>query len=117
MHIIFGNSHQELFNNFTVLELDTFHNPVDNQRITAYCVVDVIPLTEFPLVEARKKVHSDLILCYSNQHWDYCETAIGELMGKWNGSLDSFYSNLLQRITEYKDIVLPEGWDGSVEKL
>ena len=34
------------------------------------------------------------------------------LMGKWNGELDSFYTDLLKRVMNYKENEPPEEWDG-----
>lgn len=116
MHIIFGDSVTELPDTFTILELDTFKVSTSDEVVTAYCVVEKIPLTEFPLLEAHKKVHEDLIKAYRGQHWNYCEQAIGSLTGKWNGELDTFYSSLLERIQDLKETTLPEDWDGVLVK-
>jgi len=45
-------------------------------------VVEKIPLQEFPLIDAHIKLHADVIENYRLQHWDYCEKAIGALLGK-----------------------------------
>lgn len=112
MHIIFGDSVKQLPDSYTILELDTFRVQSTNDLITAYCVIDTIPLSDFPLAEAHKKIHADLISAYKNQHWNYCEQAIEGLMGKWNGDVDTFYSDLLQRIVNYKETPPEPDWDG-----
>lgn len=111
MNIIFGDAVNTIPNSYTVLELDTFRLP-DNTTSVAYCVVEKIPLTEFDKLEAYRKVHADLLVNYRAREWTYCEHAIEGLVGKWNGELDSFYSNLLLRVINYKQNQPPDDWDG-----
>lgn len=115
MHIIFGDAIKEIPNSFTVLELDTIST--NNNVVTAYCVVEKIPLQEFPLIDAHIKLHADVIDNYRNQHWEYCEKAIDALLGKWNGEVDSFYQTLLERIKTFKEIPPSADWTGIVDKL
>jgi hypothetical protein len=117
MNIIFDELLETVPDNYTVLELDTFNVVAENKRITAYCVVEKIPLAEFDKLEAYKKVHSDLIENYRHRNWEYCEHAIEGLMGKWNGELDTFYSDLLLRVMEYKQTPPSDKWDGSRIKI
>lgn len=116
MHIIFGDSVDQLPDSYTILELDTFRIQDTKELATAYCVIETIPLSEFPLANAHKKIHADLIQAYKNRHWAYCEQAIEGLMGKWNGDLNTFYTDLLQRIVELKDKELPGDWTGVIDK-
>jgi hypothetical protein len=113
MHIIFGSAAQEIPNSFTVLELDTFRMVKENRTETAYCVVEKIPLTEFAMLDAYKKIHADLVLYYKQRQWEYCENAIDGLMGKWNGELDTFYSDLLARVIKFKENEPGSAWDGT----
>jgi hypothetical protein len=115
MNIIFGESLKDIPDSFTVLELDTF-KLADGTTSTAYCIIEKIPLTDFDKLEAYKKVHNDLLTNYRLRHWTYCEHAIEGLMGKWNGELDSFYSNLLLRVLEYKQNPPDEQWQGTLVK-
>ena len=117
MHIIFGDSKNQLPDSFTVLELDTFRMQSTNDLATAYCVIETIPLAEFPLADAHKKIHADLIQAYKNRHWAYCEQAIEGLMGKWNGDLNTFYTDLLQRVVNYKENPPDEAWDGTIIRI
>jgi hypothetical protein len=116
MHIIFGDAVKEIPDSYTVLELDTFDLKTENKTVTAYCVVEKIPLSEFSTAAANKELHSNLIKYYQKQHWDFCEQAINALMGKWNGELDTFYLNLLERINTYKNNELDTNWNGHVSK-
>jgi hypothetical protein len=115
MHIIFGDAVKEIPNSFTVLELDTFKMS-NNQTATAYCVVEKIPLAEFAMIEAHKELHANLLQYYRKQQWNYCEQAINALMGKWNGEIDSFYTELLTRIEDLKNNPPEPDWNGYLTK-
>ncbi len=115
MHIIFGDAVKEIPDSFTVLELDTFQ--LDEQKTaTAYCVVEKIPLNEFTVLDAHKQLHADLIKYYREQRWSFCEQAIEALVGKWNGELDTFYTDLLLRINQLKSQDLDKNWQGVIFK-
>ena len=116
MNIIFGDALEALPNNYTFLELDTFVLPPDGNSRTSYCVIEKVALTDFPLMEAYIKVHTDMMQAYRDKNWDYCLHAIQGLTGKWNGELDSFYANLLQRVKNYQTNPPGEGWTGVIDK-
>ena len=101
---------------YTVLTLDTFSLP-DGSLHTAYCVVENIPIDELPKTEHLKKLHANLILNYSQQNWNYCEQAIEQLMGKWCGEVDSFYQELINRISHLKTQTLNDNWNGVIAKV
>lgn len=115
MNIIFGDP-TPLKEKYTVLELDTFRSPTTNETMTAYCLVDVIPLADMPTASNWIQIHSDLMQAYRQRHWNYCRQAIEGLTGKWNKDLDSFYSDLLGRINEYENNPPSTDWDGSILK-
>jgi len=117
MHIIFGSTAQEIPNSFTVLELDTFRMVKENRTDTAYCVVEKVPLTELAMLDAYKKIHADLVLYYRQRQWNYCENAIEGLMGKWNGELDTFYSDLLARVIDFKQNEPDSDWNGTLLRI
>jgi hypothetical protein len=51
---------------YTVLELDTIRIlPVD-QLVTAYCLVDAIPILNMPKAESMKNLHENTVSCYLN---------------------------------------------------
>ena len=111
MHIIFGQSLHLVPDSFTVLELDTFRVLEKDGLYTAYCVVEKIPLEEFSMLDNLKKIHQDLVEQYKKQNWDFCSRAIEQLMGKFNGEVDSFYQNLAERINYYRNNPPGEEWD------
>jgi len=117
MNIIFGDSIKDSPDSFTVLELDTFKFVSEGRTATAYCVIEKIPLTDFDKLEAYKKVHADLLENYRLQNWTYCEHAIEGLIGKWNGEIDTFYTDLLMRVQAYRQTPPDPSWDGTRVKI
>lgn len=98
MNIILGNEPADrLRENYTVLELETFTKQ-DGGQITAYCVVEQIPLNELSMLEQNKLLHESFVREFNNKNYKFCEDAAEHLMGKFNGELDSFYLEILQRI-------------------
>jgi len=53
---------------------------------------------------------------YRKRNWRYCEDVIEHLTGKWGGEVDTFYSELFQRIQNLKQMSLAEDWTGRVDK-
>lgn len=117
MNIIFGDAVDQIPDSYTVLELDTIKIRPGDHEFKAWCVVESIPLPEFPMLESLKKIHSDLLKQYREQNWEFCEQAIKSLTGKFNGELDSFYAELSRRITEYKATPPAKDWDWSITKI
>lgn len=116
MHIIFGESAKDLDQKFTVLELDTIKFQQTGQTVTSYCLVENIPLGDFPVIDAYVKVHHDMMQAYRDQNWEYVETAIKGLSGKWNGEVDSFYEHLFQRVQHLKENPPGDNWEWAVVK-
>jgi hypothetical protein len=117
MHIIFGDAVKNIPDSYTVLELDTVRRPPDMIPVTAYCLIEKIPLGEFPLAAHYRELHENLIKYYKQREWAYCKQVITEtLRGKWDGDLDTFYDNLLQRIENYSTNPPPDDWDGTLSQ-
>lgn len=98
MQIIFGNSVNLVRPRYTVLELDTFQIPNQNQTLTAWCVIEKIPLEEFGVVQNLVQLHADMMNHYQQQHWSSCLQILRQLKGRWSGEVDSFYCDLEARI-------------------
>jgi hypothetical protein len=97
MNIILGSEPAEkLQENYTVLELESFNK--DGKEITAYCIVDQVPIMELPLLEHHKKLHLEFLTEYKKGNYTFCVEAASHLRGKFNGDLDSFYDELLTRL-------------------
>ena len=117
MNIIFGKDQAEqLKDRYTVLELDTVKYQVDGPGVTAYCIVDTIPLMELPSVESMSELHDNLMKNYRARDWNYCLQAIDHLYGQWGNELDSFYDILRSRITKFQDNDPGANWDPTILK-
>jgi len=117
MNIIFGTEMaKQAHDRYIVLELDTFNLLPTNEVVTAYCVVETVPIEEMPAIERLKESHSNLMAEYRKRNWSYCEDTIAHLISKWSGDLDSFYIELSQRIQDLKQQDLPEDWTGRLDK-
>ena len=115
MNIIFGRDQAaSLAQRYTVLELDTIR--VNGTELTAFCVVESIPIMDMPKVESMKNLHENLIIEYRKRNWNYCEQALEHLTGFWGHDLDTFYDNLRQRVADYSKNEPNESWDGVVVK-
>jgi hypothetical protein len=109
MHIIFKEQLQSILEKYTVLELDTF-KMADGAKHTACCVIENLPIVELSQVQHFKELHENLIKNYGLKNWDFCEHALEHLMGKWGGELDSFYTDLKNRIQKLKTMTLDDSW-------
>jgi hypothetical protein len=116
MNIIFGDAVAQVAGTHTVLELDTFKLMPSEQLVKSYCVIDNLPLAEFPQLEANKKIHHQLIEQYKQQNWEFCRSALHSLTGCWNGEMDTFYQHLAGRIDEYALNPPDADWNGIILK-
>jgi hypothetical protein len=117
MNIIFGREQAaSLDSKYTVLELDTLRIGEDGNIVTAFCVVENVPILDMPKVEKMKELHSNLMVEYRKQNWNYCTQALEHLVGFWGGELDSFYNTISSRIAEYENQDPGDDWDGSLDK-
>lgn len=117
MNIIFGIESVTPFEErYTVLELDTFVLRPTDEVVTAYCLVETVPIQEMPAINSLKDLHSNLMAEYRKRNWKYCEDAVAHLTGKWGGELDSFYGELHQRILTLKHQDLDEEWTGRLDR-
>lgn len=117
MHIIFGEEQAKtLTEKYTVLELDTLQFESDGPLATAYCVIENVSITDLPRIESMRNLHSQLIVNYRRQDWNYCNQALDQLIGFWSGEVDSFYNELRTRIAKYIEQDPGESWDGIIKK-
>jgi hypothetical protein len=106
----------EMQSKYTVLELDTIRIMPEGKNVTAYCVIENIPIPDLPRVESLRKLHENLIIEYRKKNWNYCAQSLEHLMGFWGGEADSFYQDLSQRIAKYIEQDPGESFDGIIEK-
>jgi hypothetical protein len=100
---------------YVLLELDTFNHPKHPKPITAYCVIDQIPLSEIGQITAYLTWHQELIDDYKCKNWENCLRTIPMLMGHFNSEVDSFYQTLEQRIKTLIENPPQSSWDGVLD--
>lgn len=117
MNIILGEDQaRPLAEKYTVLTLDSFSIASNPQPIKSFCVIENMPITEMAQCESYRDLHENLMINYGRRNWNYCEQAIEHLMGRWNRELDSFYTNLLDRVQQHKQQEPPEDWTPTLSR-
>ena len=112
MNIIFDTENiDQIKNNNILLELDTFYFAKLDKTATAYCVVNNVRLTEFDKIEQHQRLHADMINAYKNKDFKLCQDLQEHLIGAFGGELDSFYSELTNRITNIESAPLIKDWN------
>ena len=115
MNIIFGRDQAAAMSSrYTVLELDTIR--LGEQELTAFCVIESMPILDMPKIESMKNLHENLLIEYRKRDWNYCTQALEHLTGFWNHEVDTFYDNLKARIDSYIENDPGDEWDGVIEK-
>ena len=117
MNIILGRENiEQAQEKYTVLELDTLIINGAADPVTAYCLIEQVPIDQIAGIDQFRDLHQNLMANYRKRNWKYCENAIEHLRGKWGGELDSFYTEMSQRISLLRQQVLDDDWNGSIIK-
>jgi hypothetical protein len=117
MHIIFGDDQaQELAKKHPVLELDTFQNGENGPLVRAFCVIENVPIPDLPRIDSMKNLHSNLMINYYKQDWNFCIQAIEQLLGYWGTEVDTFYIDLKHRIENFIETEPGSTWTGIIVK-
>lgn len=113
MNIMFEDSiTDDVKSKYTLLPLDTFYFADADKKSTAYCLIENTPIQEMFSVEQYRDLHQNLIKNYYLRNWNYCEQAVEQLMGRWNGEVDSFYIEMDSRVKTYKEQDPGPDWTG-----
>ena len=113
--ILFGQeTAKALTGKHTILELDSIAVKGKKEPVAIYTVVDpdIVKLEEIAQLHHLVDLHCKLRENYVKQNWKFCEDAIDNLMGKFSGELDSYYTIITDRIKDYKINPPPKDWDG-----
>lgn len=117
MNIILGRENvEQAQEKYTVLELDTLLIDDSADPVTAYCLIERVPIDQISTIDQFQDLHKNLMSNYRKRNWKYCEDAIEHLLGKWGGELDSFYNELYHRIQKHKTETLDPDWNGVLAK-
>lgn len=101
MEIIFGRENADkLRDRYTILELETIEK--DGVKLEVFCLIpgNKIGIPDLPQLENWIKLHNDFLNGYNTQQYDYCRQCIEHLKGKFGGEVDSFYDEILNRISK-----------------
>lgn len=116
MHIVLGDQiTNALEEKYIMLELDIFQITGRTQDVSAFCLVENVPLKELPEVEQFRDLHAQMIRNYRLGNWKFCEDALEHLVGRWNGEVDSFYHELSTRIADLRNQQDTSGWDPAIK--
>ena len=99
-----------------MLELDTLIINGAADPVTAYCLIEQVPIDQIAGIDQFRDLHNNLMKNYRLQNWKFCEDAIEHLQGQWGGELDSFYTEMSKRIVDLKKSVLSNDWNGTINK-
>lgn len=117
MNIFFGPINQDIAHKYTVLELDTFCLRPNGEKFTAYCVLDDINLSDLSDLPNLVGIHHAMMRHYRSREWESCLDACAVLFGRWNGQLDSFYSEITERVKNCVEVSPDPNWDGIILKV
>ena len=118
MNIIIGtDAANEAREKYTVLPLQDikFASHPDMPPVTAYCLIENVPLDEIPKLQEQIDLHTKFYENLQKPDFNYCEQALEHLKGKWRGEVDTYYEVMEQSINKYKDAVDLE-WDPIIYK-
>jgi adenylate cyclase len=119
MHIIIGEPNADFITErYTLLPLDRIRVAGSDGTHTAYCVLDKdnITVQDAFKIDEHVKLHEKLMENYYKKNWNFCEQALEHLLGSWQGSIDTFYSEISARVAKYKEQDPGEDWDGIIDK-
>lgn len=115
MHIILGEQHAAaVADRYVVLELDTFQPGSQHDPVSAFCVIENVPIHELSEVVTYRDLHQQLIKNYRAANWSFCEDALEHLQGRWNGEIDSFYEIMSGRVQSQKQEPCGSAWDAVI---
>ena len=117
MNIVLGKENIQMFEDkHIVLELDSFYLQGVAQPVTAYGIVEKVPIEQISSADQFRDLHNNMMKNYRLKNWKYVEDALEHLIGKWFGEYDTFYNEMSSRIEHLKNQVLDEEWNGIIKK-
>jgi len=86
---------------YTVLPLEAVQVGED-QYVRAYCIVpaEKLPLGQLPNLDNAVRLHEEFVTAFEKGDYKLLEDLAKYLTGQFGGELDSFYENILERISK-----------------
>jgi len=97
---------------YFTIELDCIAVKGKTEGVTIYTVFynpDAGAMAEWILARDR---HNEMLKHYRNQDWNIAANLVNELKGEFDGQMDNYYDQWLERIDEMRGANLPADWDG-----
>ena len=117
MNILLGKENlPDVNDKHVVLELETLLYPDSDEPVTAYCLIEADNVEKVLGIDQHIELHENFIKNYKKGDMHFCKEAIGHLIGKFAGEVDTFYTTMLERVKHLEKETLPSDWNGVVEK-
>lgn len=117
MNIVLGQDRAEaLAERHVVLPLDAFAITGQEYPVRSYCVLESVSPPEMAEISQWTNLHTKLMDNYERRNWNFCVQAIQHLLGRWDGQLDSFYQNLLNRVIQYQQQGVTDDWTPVIDR-
>lgn len=82
----------------TLLELETFD--VKGEPVTTYCVVPPEKIvSDLAILDTLRDLHNKFLAAFKTQDLGTCEILSQQLTGRFGGELDTFYEEIVNRLT------------------
>ena len=117
MNIILGEENvRDVGDQYLVLELDTLLISKDLAPMTAYCLVENVPIGELMVLDHQREKHQEMMRCFREREWTRALELLTELQGKWNKEVDTFYDHLATRLRYLVENDPGETWTHIVDR-
>lgn len=103
---------ERLGDEYFTVELDTIAVKGKKEGTTIYTVFYNPSSNEQEQWETARLLHNDMLKLYRAQEWKEAVKLVNKLKGSFDGKMDHYYDQWLERIGEMRTAKLPADWDG-----
>jgi adenylate cyclase len=101
---------EQVRDEYYVLELDYIAVKGKKEGVNVYTVLGKIE--EVNATTADRQMHDAMLSLYKQQKFDLAIKVCHDLMGRFSGEMDHYYTGWIERCEEMKQADLPADWDG-----